>query len=176
MSTLLSTIQSIAVNAVKSTNPLEFTFGTVTQINPLKVRIDNSTVELAAESLILTANVVEKTITIKKHTHTESEELIDVESAVADTGGAVTFTNSGLPPTSAGITLKHNHTIDTTALEAYCTDHGEVLPFKQDPHDDTDDETVVTITRALKKGDKVIMLRVCSGQEYIIMSRVYEHK
>lgn len=164
MSTLLSTIQTIAVRAVESTNPVVFTYGTVTGTDPLKVRIDESTIELSGESLILTANVVEKTVTIQKHTHGMDSQLIDIASAVSATGGNVTFA-----PQGASVTLNHKHTNETTVLDAVCNEHGEELPKDAD-----NERIVVTINRALKKGDRVIMLRVCSGQEYIIMSRVFE--
>ena len=174
MSTLLTTIQSIAVKAVQSTNPVVFTYGTVTAINPLRIRIDESTVELTGDSLILTANVVEKTMTIKKHTHGMDEQLIDIASAsTAAGGGAVTF----MPGTNAGsgITLKHKHTNEDTIIEATVTEHGETLDSVLMPESGPT-ERVVTINRALKKGDKVVMLRVCSGQEYIILSRVFEEE
>lgn len=167
MSTLLSTIQSIAVRAVDSTNPVVFTYGTVTSADPLKIRIDETTIELSGESLILTANVVEKTVTIQKHTHGMDEQLLDIASAVSP-AGSVTFA-VGPVPASTSVTLKHKHTNETTVLDAVCTEHGEDLPTDKD-----DDRIVVTINRALKKDDKVIMLRVCSGQEYIILSRVFE--
>lgn len=166
MTTLLSMIQTIAVKAVNSTNPTTFTFGTVTSADPLKIRIDKSTIELEGDSLILTANVVEKTLTIQKHNHGEDEQLVNVESATASCstgGGAVTFYPGG-----AGITLKHKHSIETEVVDAVCTEFGEELPKDKD-----DDRIVVTINRALKKDDRVIMLRVCAGQEYIILSRVF---
>lgn len=167
MTTLLSTIQGIAVRAVNSTNPVLFTYGTVTGVEPLKVRIDESTIELSGESLILTANVVEKTVTIQKHTHGMDSQLMDITAAAAATGGNVSFTVNGVPTSS--VTLNHKHTNETTVLDAVCNEHGEELPKDAD-----NDRIVVTINRALKKGDRVVMLRVCSGQEYIILSRVFE--
>lgn len=167
MTTLLSTLQTIAVRAVNSTNPVVFTYGTVTSDDPLKVRIDETTTELSGESLILTANVVEKVVTIQKHTHGMDEQLEDIVAATSP-AGTVTF-SVGVVPASTSVTLKHKHTNETTVLDAVCTEHGEELPT-----DKNNDRIVVTINRALKKGDKVIMLRVCSGQEYIVLSRVFE--
>ena len=176
MPNLLSTIQTIAVNAVNSTNPISFVFGTVTSIGPLKIRMDQSTIELEGGSLILTANVIEKKLVINKHNHTESKELVDVASAVAATGGSVTFTNSGVPPTSTGITLNHDHTINDTVLDAYVYEEGK----DDDDHkllvEKDDERIVVTVNRPLKKGDKVIMLRVSGGQRFIIMSRLFQEE
>lgn len=162
MTTLLSMIQNIAVKAVNSTNPTTFTFGTVTSADPLKIRIDQSTIELEGDSLILTANVVEKTLTIHKHSHGEDKQLLDIQSASSPTG-AVSFVPSG-----ASVTLRHKHSIETEVVDAACTEFGEELPTDKD-----NDRIVVTINRALKKNDRVIMLRVCAGQEYIILSRVF---
>lgn len=167
MPNLLATIQSIAVNAVNSTNPITFTFGTVTSDSPLKIRIDQSTINLEGDSLILTANVVEKTVTIQKHTHGMDSQLMDITAAVAATGGNVSFTVNGVPTSS--VTLNHKHTNETTVLDAVCTEHGEELPKDAD-----NDRIVVTINRPLAKGDKVVMLRVSGGQRFIVLSRVFE--
>lgn len=167
MPNLLATIQSIAVNAVNSTNPITFTFGTVTSDSPLKIRIDQSTINLEGDSLILTANVVEKTVTIQKHTHGMDSQLMDITAAVAATGGNVSFTVNGVPTSS--VTLNHKHTNETTVLDAVCTEHGEELPKDAD-----NDRIIVTINRSLAKGDKVVMLRVSGGQRFIVLSRVFE--
>lgn len=174
MANLLATIQDIAVKAVKSTNPLSFVYGTVTSASPLKIRIDQSTIQLEGDSLILTSAVIEKKMVIQKHKHTESEELVSVASAAAATGGSVTFTLSGGPPTSTSLTLKHKHTINDTVLDAYVFEEGKddddhKLDVKKD-----DEKIVVTINRALKKDDKVVMLRVSSGQQFVVLSRAFE--
>ena len=90
-------------------------------------------------------------------------QLIDIASA-SNAAGEVSFT-----PQGSSVTLNHKHTNETTVLDAVCNEHGEELPKDAD-----NERIVVTINRALKKGDRVIMLRVCSGQEYIILSRVFE--
>ena len=169
MSNLLTTIQGIAVRAVQATNPVTFTFGTVTSDDPLRVRIDNSTLELSGDSLILTANVIEKTVEIDKHTHQYDANTIAHTHAVSVTGTVmtppITVQSAGTAAKSADI---GKETVDTV-LAARCIEHGEKREGKADSS-----KIVITVTRKLKKGDKVIMLRVCSGQEWIIMSRVYE--
>lgn len=168
-SNLLTTIQSIAVNAVQSTNPMQYCYGTVTNADPLKIRLNDTTLEITGNSILLTESVVEKKITIKKHTHDESEELADVASAAAKTGGPVSFVSAGIPPvTSEGIKLKHKHTIETRTLEAVCTEFGKDLPV-----DRNDERIVITTNRALEKDDRVLMLRVSAGQRFIVLSRVF---
>lgn len=175
MSNLLTTIQSIAVNAVNSTNPTTFTFGTVTNISPLRVRIDQSTINIEGDSLILTSSVVERKIVIDKHTHDIGDIIaahthpfsgaITGESAA----GAVSGTCSGT--TSASTELNSQTKVVDTVLSARCVENKDgdhPLPVESD-----DDKIVVTINRALKKGDKVVMLRVSGGQRFIVLSRVF---
>lgn len=166
MSTLLSTIQDIAVKAVNSTNPVVFTFGTVTSADPLKVRVDSSTIEIGKESLILTANVVEKTVEIDKHTHGWGSDLLSHVHKYAGQGGPITS-----DPCNASQAPFVNPAVDETVLSARCIEYGEK---REGEEDDGKTKIVVTVTRALKKDDRVIMLRVCSGQEWIILSRVYD--
>lgn len=157
------------MNAVQSTNPMQYCYGTVTNADPLKIRLNDTTLEITGNSILLTESVVEKKITIKKHTHDESEELADVASAVAKTGGPVSFVLAAIPPViSEEITLKHKHTIETRTLEAVCTEFGKDLPVDRD-----DERIVITTNRALEKDDRVLMLRVSAGQRFIVLSRVF---
>lgn len=174
MPNLLATIQNIAVNAVRSTNPITFVYGTVTSVSPLKIRIDQNTIQIQDDSIILTTPVIERKLVIKKHNHSESKELVDIVSAVAATGGSVTFALAGTPPTSTSVTLNHAHSINDTVLEGYVFEG----PEDDDDHkfdvESNDEQIVITINRGLRKGDKVIMLRVSSGQQFIVLSRVFE--
>jgi hypothetical protein len=174
---LLTTIQSIAVNAVKSTVPTEYCYGTVTNANPLSIRLNESTLEISGESIVLTEPVIEKKITIQKHTH-------QIGSGV----GTHTHSISELPVTPpppapptpigtvSGATLIPNEinastTVVDTVLDAVCTEHGTDLPT-----DSNNDRIIVTTNRALEKDDKVLMLRVSGGQIFIVLSRLFEHE
>ena len=163
MSNLLTTIQSIAVNAVKSTNPVEYCFGTVTSINPLKVRLNESTLEVWGDTLMLTSAVVERKLTIKKHTHEIGTKLATHTHQ---------FTGQGAVgvPTGIGETTK----IVDTVLDAFVVEHGDTdNPLPAEPDEDKN-KIVVTINRGLQVNDKVIMLRVCGGQKFVILSRVFK--
>lgn len=68
--------------------------------------------------------------------------------------------------------LEHFHTTpmgntDDRLLESQiiCQEHGKPLPVE---------DGYIILNRALEVGDKVIMLRVQSGQRYIVLSRVFE--
>ena len=95
MSNLLTVIQGIAVNAVKATNPMAFCYGTVTSASPLKIRLNDGTLEVSGSSIMLTESVVEKTITIKKHDHTENDALVDY-TATGNMGAPILFAPLGV--------------------------------------------------------------------------------
>lgn len=94
-SNLLTTIQSIAVNAVNSTKPMEYCFGTVTNADPLSIRLNDTTLEISGNSILLTEPVVEKKITIKAHNHTEGESLVDY-TATGNLGAPILFAPLGV--------------------------------------------------------------------------------
>lgn len=178
MSNLLTTIQSIAVNAVKSTNPVEYCIGTVTSSDPLRVRLNDNTLEIWGDTLMLTSSVVERKLTIKKHTHDIGETLAThTHPFTGEFKGTITPPEP--PATMAGVVsgsvsasseLTTTTTVVDTILDAFVTEHGvEQLDAEKD-----NDKIVVTINRALRKDDKVIMMRVYGGQKFIILSRIFK--
>lgn len=174
-SNLLTTIQSIAVNAVQSTNPMQYCYGTVTSADPLEIRLNDTTLEITGNSILLTESVVEKKITIQKHTHKIGSTIADhthiVSAPPFSVVGAVPA--GAAAPTAAGTVPKTNdfnqntETV-TTVLEAVCTEFGKDLPV-----DRNDERIVITTNRALEKDDRVLMLRVSAGQRFIVLSRVF---
>lgn len=181
MSNLLQVIQSIAVNAVDATNPASLCFGTVTSADPLKIRLNESTLEVDSSVLILTESVVERKLTIDKHTH-------NIGSTVAGHKhpfGAPTPTGSlsvEAPPGGGACTLggdiqKSSDLGDSTkvvdqVLSVHWSEYGVDLTDKQVKADKN--KVVITMTRALDVDDKVIMLRLMGGQKFLILSRVFE--
>lgn len=177
MPNLLTTIQEIAVNAVRSTNPVEFRYGTVTNADPLKIRLSDSTIEISGDSIILTVGVVEKKITIKKHTHEIGSTIAShthivsvppflVTGAVPVPPGEVPVTATGTVPKTTDFT--ENTNVVDTVVEAVCKEFGQDLPV-----DSNNNEITFTINRGLEKGDKVIMLKVSGGQRFIVLSRIF---
>lgn len=164
-SNLLTTIQSIAVNAVNSTKPMEYCFGTVTNADPLSIRLNDTTLEISGNSILLTEPVVEKKITIEKHTH-------EIGSTIASHTHSVsgTCTQAGEVTGVAAATQSFNAKtkIVDTVLNCKCTEFGTDLPT-----DPGNDKIVFTLNRALEKDDKVIMLRVSAGQRFIVLSRIF---
>lgn len=163
MGNLLTTIQKIAVNAVNATNPVSFYIGTVTSVSPLKVRIHNTTLEVDQDCLLLSSSVVEKKITINSHDH-------PIGSALANHIHPYTDTPAG-PSTTSPSTDLAGAKVDAITLEGSCIEHGEALNVEQ-----KDGNLVITYNRALQKDDKLLMMKVSNGQQFVILSRVFEHK
>lgn len=183
MSNLLQVIQSIAVNAVDATNPASLCFGTVTSANPLKIRLNESTLEVDSSVLILTESVVERKLTIDKHTHDIGSTVAGHEHPFGNTpptgSPAVTAPagTAGGPCTLGGkiqksADLKNDTKVVDQVLSVHWSEYGVDLTDKQVKADD--DKVVITMTRALDVDDKVIMLRLMGGQKFLILSRVFE--
>lgn len=207
MSNLLTVIQQIAVNAVQSTNPMEYRIGTVTSADPLKIRLNDSTLEISGSSILLTEPVVEKKITIKKHDHTEDTALVDY-TATGNMGAPILFAPLGVDlyilnpnfdpsqprtdtddakgtgtnpkyilnpaiPSPTTLPMKHSHGIHTSTLDAWVDEFGVRLPVDPESYNQSGDQVVVTINRALEKDDKVLMLKVSGGQQFIVLSRIF---
>lgn len=167
MSNLLTVIQNIAVNAVQSTIPVQYCYGTVTNDNPLTIRLNDGTIEITGESILLTEPVVEKKITIQKHTH-------EIGSALAGHAHMFTYTDTGTPVTSStdpSTDISDKTTVVDTVIDGVCTEHGEDLP-----KDSNSERIIITTNRALEKDDKVLMMRVSAGQKFIVLSRIFEHE
>jgi hypothetical protein len=169
MANLLNTIQQIAVQAVQANNPISFLYGTVKKVNPLAIEIGDNGLVIPEEGLILCEPVIEKKLTIKKHNHTIGSALVDHTHQVSGKAGTYPFNTTSA--TSSGLNAKT--TVDDTVIDAYCQE------FKMDdehklPAEPDDDKFVVTINKALEVGEKVVMLKVCSGQEFIVLSRMYD--
>lgn len=169
---LIRVIQDIALNAVLAAKPAEFVTGTVTQINPLKVLLNGENgLEIGEDALVLTASVVQKTVTIQKHNHKIGSSLVNHNHAATLSVTTTTGEGEATGVTNSSSGLNSQTTVETTVVDAVCTEHGDDLETDSD-----DERIVITINRALEKDDKVLMIAVDCGQTYVIISRVFEHK
>lgn len=166
MSNLLKTIQKIAVQAVNATNPVTFYIGTVASEKPLSIRLHNTTLEVGEDFLVMTDAVVEKKITIDQHDHAIGSSLTNHTHVLS--GSCSTGPISGTATQSPDL---GGAKVDPTTLSGSCTEHGDDLPVEQ-----KDNKLVITYNRGLKKDDKVLMLKVSNGQQFVILSRVFPFK
>ena len=174
------TIQRIAAGVVDSSSACDGQLfeGTVTSAEPLKISLGEGGIELDGDDIILTQSVVKKLLYIKTHTHKIGSDL---QTHTHPFVGTFSGTISGNPASGdvsgtdqASNDLNSNTTVVTTALDAWCTEYGHKLPREPKDYKEDADQIVITLNRGLEVDDKVIMTRVSSGQQFIVLSRIFE--
>lgn len=149
MADLITSIQNVVGGYLRESGLTDMVIGTVTQIDPeLQVTLEGTMLPIPKAVLVLTANVVEKTITVNGHIHNINGLSHSHTYSDGTTGSALT----GTYPTQTGFE------------SLLCTENGVPL---------TVNGNIVTINRGLILGDKVLMLRVLDGQKFIILSRLF---
>lgn len=149
----------------------DMTIGTVTGVKPLAVRIREGMADIPQEALRLTAAVIEKKIPVLEHLHTtkgfrHAHELPDLAHTHSGEEGETGPALEGSHETEDGL-QQDAFDSDKRLLknEIVCYEDGKPLPVK---------DGYIILNRALEKGDKVLLLRVMRGQQFIILSRVFE--
>lgn len=176
-------IQRIAMGVVETSSACDgqlFT-GTVSSANPLGIKLgdDAGGIVLDGDDIILTQAVVSKKIYIKNHTHEigadiagHTHVILSTSGVVASAGGSVIGTVEGPVPATLDFNAKTE--IVNRTIDAWCTEYGHKLPVAPEEYNPDGDMTVITINRGLEVGDKVIMTRVSSGQQFVVLSRYFE--
>lgn len=121
----------------------------------------------------------------------KSSQPADLRVGTVTAVGPLEITiNASMPPLRAGILLltasvvekkipilQHNHVIHDTYTgggssedslmqsDIVCQENGQPLPVENG---------YIILNRALEVGDRVLLLRVQSGQKFIVLSRVFE--
>lgn len=166
----------------------DLVLGTVTGTEPLEVTLRESMAPLPQEVLWRTAAVVEKKIPVLEHEHItagfrhghtvsglgHSHELSGLEhSHTAEEGptgsalGGSFQTGQGLEgsyPTEEAL-LPDAYTSDKRLGHIVCYEDGKPLPVE---------DGYIILNRGLAVGDKVLLLRVMRGQQFVILSRIFE--
>lgn len=155
-------LMQAAVQGMNAQQPTDLQIGTVTAESPLEISIDSSMDTLKQSVLYLTESVIEKKIPVLKHKH---KIKILPHTHIDSRGGTTT---SAFPN-------PYYLTEDSAEAEGYdsvvqaenfiCWEDGKELPVK---------DGYIILNRKLEEGDKVLLLRVQSGQKFIVLSRVFE--
>lgn len=160
--TLAEQLYVMMQSAAKAMQPADFVAGTVTAADPLEITCDNTMQVLKAPVLILTEPVIEKKIPVLTHKHYIS-----------------TLTHTHTCPTGAtspGLTGQYLGE-DSLVSEGYnATLQGENIVCWEDGKELPIEDGYIILNRKLETDDKVIMLRVQSGQRFIVLSRVFERE
>lgn len=164
---LIEVLQQINQQSMGAAGLTDLQIGTVTSASPLEITVDTLMQPLKAEVLYLTEPVVEKKIPVLTHLHTTS--------GFAHTHDITTLGHthtSGGDTTSEGLsgTYQTEEALSQDAFDSdnrltsiVCYENGVALPVENG---------FIILNRALAVGDKVLLLRVQSGQKFIVLSRV----
>lgn len=160
---LLNSIKKAATDAVEAGNPVNILYGIVTSTSPLKINVEQKMI-LEEPQLILTRNVTDYTVdvTIAWSTNTiqlnanHSHELTgDISISSSGTinpnpdNESIDISNevsNSMKICQKNINLSHEHSISGTKK--------------------------MEIHNGLKLNEKVLLLRMQGGQEYIVLDRV----
>ena len=147
----------------------DMTVGTVTSAKPLAVKIRDGMADIPQEALRLTAAVIEKKIPILKHRHItagfrHSHALPGLAHSHTTEEGGTGVALDGSMKTETALN-PDAYTSDERLENIICYEDGKPLPVK---------DGYIIFNRALEIGDKVLLLRVMRGQQFIILSRVFE--
>lgn len=166
---LIDTLHGIVEQSMSAYGLSDLAIGTVTKADPLEVAIRESMAPLPQEVLHLTAAVVEKKIPILthehvtrgfRHRHTVSGLGHSHSAPEGGTGPAL----EGEYPTGDSL-LPDAYTSDQRLQRIVCYEDGKPLPVE---------DGYIILNRALAPGDKVLLLRCMRGQQFIILSRIFE--
>lgn len=185
---LIDALHGIVESSMNAYGLADLAVGTVTGVEPLEVSIRESMAPLPQEVLWLTAAVVEKKIPVLAHEHITagfrhshtvsglghdhgvsglSHTHATQDGATGEALGGSYQTGEGLGgsyPTGEGLT-PDAYTSDRRLEGIVCYEDGKPLPVEGG---------YIILNRGLAVGDKVLLLRVMRGQQFIILSRIFE--
>lgn len=142
--------QSIDVNKFS-----DISYGTVESIDPLKIKI-NEYITLEPENIILTNAVKDHEIDVTVSWYTENVKIPKVDNHTHSSG-----TSSGV---SVGVGWSGNASVSAS------TD------INSEHRHEIKDKKKIIIHNALKKGEKVLMIKAYGGQQYVVIDRLSKYE
>jgi len=168
---LSDVLHQMMQDTIKGSSPTDMTVGTVTSVKPLEVKIREEMNVIPQIALRLTAAVIEKKIPILEHEHItkgfrHDHALPDLSHSHSGGDGETGPALEGSLTTETALN-PDAYISDRQLLkqEIVCYEDGKPLPVK---------DGYIILNRALEAGDKVLLLRVMGGEQFIILSRVFE--
>lgn len=164
---LIEVLQQINQQSMGAAGLTDLQIGTVTSASPLEITVDTLMQPLKAEVLYLTEPVVEKKIPVLTHLHTTKgfahrHEITTLEHTHTAKGDTTSEGLSGTYQTEESLS-QDAFDSDQRLTNIVCYENGVALPVENG---------FIILNRALAVEDKVLLLRVQSGQKFIILSRV----
>ena len=146
-------IKMIALNLVNSMHLSDLKFGTVVDVNPLKIKIDEQE-PLSEEWLVLSNAVKDHYVDVTVSMKTVDDNYLD-ENAKNHTHGGSTLTGN------MGSAIAGN----TDITNDFDTTH----------HHDIKGRKKIIVHNGLLLGEKVILLRMQGGKKYLVIDRISNH-
>ena len=165
---LLSLIKQAAVEACEQTKPSSIMLGTVTNTEPLSVKISQK-LELSATQLILSRNVTDYDVEMTVEHFTEDyKRIIDTSHNHGETNFNEQSEHThigadGAETEPTALNTAHSH---DTAGDKYDLTHSHEYKGRK----------VFRVHNALKTGEKVILIRENGGQRFYIIDRIYTNE
>ena len=142
--------------------PTDLRVGTVTSEEPLEITINPAMAPLRRRQLYLTEPVVEKKIPVLTHKHYISTLTHTHTSPGGATGPALEGSYLG-----EDSLVSEGFNAILQDQDIVCWENGKELPIE---------DGFIILNRKLETGDKVLLLRVQSGQKFIVLSRIFEEE
>lgn len=185
---LVDVLHEIMEGSMDAYGLSDLAVGTVTSTDPLEITIREAMAPLPQEVLWLTAAVVEKKIPVLEHEHItagfrhshsvsglgHSHGVSGLGHTHSAEGGATGSALDGVHQTGDSLNGEYRtgdglvpdaYTSDKRLKDIVCYEDGNPLPVE---------DGFIILNRGLEKGDKVLLLRVLRGQQFIILSRIFE--
>ena len=166
---LIDALQMVTEDAMNAYGLSDLAVGTVTSTDPLEVIIRESMAPLPQEVLRLTAAVIEKKIPVLAHKHTttgfrHSHAVSGLSHSHEASEGPTGAYLDGSYQTGEALT-QDSYLSDEQLGDIACYEDGKPLPVE---------DGYIILNRGLAAGDRVLLLRVMRGQQFVILSRVFE--
>lgn len=142
--------------------PTDLRVGTVTSEEPLEITVNPAMAPLRRRQLYLTEPVVEKKIPVLTHKHYISTLTHTHTAPGGATGPALEGSYLG-----EDSLVSEGFNAILQDQDIVCWENGKELPIE---------DGFIILNRKLETGDKVLLLRVQSGQKFIVLSRIFEEE
>lgn len=171
MAELIDILHTIIEDSMTAYGMSDLTVGTVTKQDPLEITTREGMAPIPQAALWLTSSVIEKKIPVLahehitsgfRHNHTVSGLGHDHTTEEGSTGSAL----GGSYQTGDGLT-PDAYASDQRLEDIVCYEDGKALPVK---------DGYIILNRGLAVGDKVLLLRVMRGQQFVVLSRIFERR
>lgn len=199
--TLVNVIQKIVENVLSTKKFTDVCYGVVTSINPIKINLLDSKIELSENNLILTDGVIRKEISITTHKHYFEKNIFkhnhnsplrgETNNVNINIGGQGVYIKAGSSVKLDGDKKEYDLTAEEEEISTLVNReptkstlkvkvNGFDIPLSKDKDGNKENDTEETntywgvINNGLIVGDTVVMLSVKNEQLYIILSKFYD--